>query len=63
MLDGLNERIEDYDVVTVAEFFDMAGVDGEFTDNRYGWDNLRNAKVRQVRRGYMIELPRPIALD
>jgi hypothetical protein len=50
-------------MVSVADFYDLVGVDGTYTDNKYGWTNIRNAYVNRVRDGYVIKLPRAISLD
>jgi hypothetical protein len=63
VLDGLRNLINDYEVATVSDFYDLLGITGEFTDNTWGWTDLRSAGVRQVRGGYQINLPRtqPVA--
>lgn len=61
--DHLVDLIEEYDMVSVADFYDLVGETGNFTDNKYGWVNLADAKVIRVRDGYIIDLPRPVLLD
>ena len=64
VLDGMQEILNDYKQVTVADFYDLAGVSTEFTDNKYGWTDLRGCEVRgSARNGYYIVLPKCIALD
>ena len=63
VLDGLRELIAQYKVATVADFYDLAGITSEFTDEDWGWTDLRSAMVRHTRGGYMITLPRTHALD
>lgn len=59
VLSNLVDLIERYDVVSIADYYDMVGIESNFTDNKYGWTNLRDASVERVRRGYCIRLPRP----
>ena len=59
VLDSLVELIQVYNVVSVADYYDMVGIESNFTDNKYGWTNLSEASVDRVRRGYCIRLPRP----
>jgi hypothetical protein len=59
----MDEIIDTYGMVSVADFYDLVGVDGTYTDNKYGWTNIRNAYVNRVRDGYVIKLPRAISLD
>ena len=63
VLGALRERIEEYDVATVADLYDFLDISSVFTDNNYGWYNLDNAFVKQVRGGYILELPRPKHID
>lgn len=63
VLDNLQALMDQYDVVTVLDFYDLVGVTGNFTDEKYGWFDLRQAEVRRVREGYVINLPRPVDID
>lgn len=63
VLGRLVDAIDQYDVVTVADLYDLVGLTSSFTDNKWGWNDLRNAAIRRVRAGYRIELPRTIELD
>jgi hypothetical protein len=58
VLDTLIEYIDKYGFVSVLDLYDAAGVtNGEFTDDKHGWDNLRTAKPMRVREGYILDLP------
>mgnify|MGYP006874877087 FL=1 len=50
-------------MVSVADLYDLVGITGKVTDNNFGWTDLRNASVTRDRDGYLINLPRAIALD
>ena len=64
VLDGMMEILADYKQVTVADFYDLAGVSTEFTDNKYGWTDLRGTRVTgSPSRGYTIILPKCMSLD
>lgn len=63
VLDRLDEIIEMYDQASVADYYDLCGVTGQYTDQKYGWTNLRNAKIERVRDGYVIKLPPAKPLD
>ena len=63
VLNQLVDQIEDYGMVTVADFYELVGVAGTPPDNNYGWENLSRASIRSVRDGYLIDLPRPILID
>ncbi len=57
-LDELDYTIRKYGQASVADFYDIVGVTGSWTDNQYGWTNLRGASIKPVRDGFMIMLPR-----
>lgn len=58
----MEELLERFEVVSVADLFDMAGISCNYTDNKYGWTDLRNTRVERVRDGYIINLPRATTL-
>lgn len=60
VLGNLAARVERYGSASVADLYDYLGVTGSFTDQSYGWRNLDNAGVHHTRRGYVLDLPRPI---
>lgn len=63
VLTRMDELIETYGMVSVADLYDLVGVTGTYTDNKYGWINIRNAEPIRVRDGYMLKLPKAVPLD
>ena len=64
VLDGLMDILQEYKQVSVADLYDLAGKSTEFTDNKYGWIELRGARVvGSPARGYIIDLPRCVTLE
>lgn len=63
VLDYLLGRIDDYEVATVADFYDAVEVTSNYTDTKYGWYNLDNAYVRRVRDGFQVVLPKAGRLE
>lgn len=59
VLDGLLERVSRFGQASVSDMYDFVGYSGSFADRRYGWTDLRDADIRQVRDGFMLDLPRP----
>ena len=61
VLDAMSDLIETYESVSVADLYDLIGIDvsGRYTYNDYGWTSLRNAEIVEVHEGYWIKLPRP----
>ena len=58
VLSSMDELIEMYGYVSVADMYDLVGISCEYTDNKYGWKNIRTAEPVRVRNGYMLKLPR-----
>lgn len=67
VLDRMNELIDTYNIVSVADFYDLVGVKSEYTDEKYGWTNLHRASIERVRDGngygYLIRLPKALPID
>lgn len=63
VLSALEELISMYGKASVADLFDLADMECEYTDNRYGWKSLASASTYQTRDGYMLRLPKPRPLD
>lgn len=65
VLARMDELIETYGVVSVADFYELVDVTGNYTDNKYGWTNIRSASVVRARggSGYMIKLPRATPIN
>ena len=64
VLDRMSEIIDIYGMVRVADLYDLVGVTGDYTDNKYGWTNISGAKPVRVRDGqYMLDLPRALPIN
>lgn len=63
VLARMDELIDAYQLVRVADLYDLVGITGNYTDNKYGWTNIRNAEIMRVRDGYMIKMPRAVPID
>ena len=62
VLDQLNDLIDTYKIASVADLYDLVGITGNYTDNKYGWTNLANADVVRTRDGYQLKLPRALPI-
>lgn len=60
VLGALMTVCEKYSSVTVADYYDMIGIESTYTDNNIGWtiDTLKEAKIITVRGGYVIKFPK-----
>ena len=63
VLARMDELMDTYGLVRVADLYDLVGITGNYTDNKYGWTNIRNAEIIRVRDGYMIKMPRAVPID
>lgn len=63
VLERMHELIAAYGMVSVADLYDLVGITGNYTDNKYGWTDIRNAYVEHVRDGYLIKMPRIVPLN
>lgn len=63
VLDRMTELLERYALVTVADLYDLAGIETAFTDEKWGWVSLDDMRVLRVRNGYLLTLPRPETID
>lgn len=65
VLDQMKEMAEMYDMVSVADLYEMVGITGDSTDYRYGWTSadIRRISVVRVRDGYLLKLPRALPLN
>ena len=57
ILSTLLEIIDQYDTVTVAELYDLLGIESKYTDTKYGWTSLGSATTKRVPEGYVLKLP------
>lgn len=63
VLTRMDEILEAYGMVRVADMYDLVGhTSDNYTDNNYGWTNIRNAEIARVHDGYIIKMPRIIPL-
>lgn len=58
ILNKLSEEIDAYGSATVANLYQLVGLQASFTDENWGWTDLRGARVRTVRGGHLLDLPR-----
>jgi hypothetical protein len=59
----MDELIDAYGVASVGDLYDLVGITGDYTDNKYGWTNLRSAQAVRTRDGYLLKLPKALPLN
>jgi hypothetical protein len=63
VIDRLFDLVSRYDQATVADLYELVGLQSAHTDHKWGWEDLHGAGVTRVRGGYLLDLPEPEPLD
>lgn len=59
----MDEVVDKYGFVTVADMYDMAELSCPYTANKYGWTSIRSAEVLRTRDGYVLKLPKAMPVE
>lgn len=60
----MNEYIAEFGQVTVGYLYEIMGeTSSQWTVETYGWTDLRDARISNVRNGYLVTLPRPVRFE
>lgn len=62
VLSRLNDLMDTYGIVCVADLYDLVGISCDYTANKYGWTNVRNATVERTRDGWMLRMPKAMPI-
>lgn len=57
VLERLMDILDTYQVASIADLHDLVGLPSTHVDNKWGWSYLANATIRQIREGFVLELP------
>jgi hypothetical protein len=57
VIERLTDIIDKYEVASVADLHDLVGLPTTYVDNKWGWSVLNSVGVRQIREGFLIDLP------
>lgn len=63
VIERLYDLLSRYESATVADLYELTGIKSSYTDQKWGWTQLRGAGVARVRNGYLLDLPEPEPLD
>lgn len=63
VVDNLNAIIDTYQVVSVFDLLELAGQQTVFTDNRFGWTDLRGMQIVHNSNGYVLKMPPPRPIE
>ena len=59
----MRESISSYGMVSVADFYDLINQRCSYTDQKWGWRDLRTADVIRVNDGFSIRFPRVAPIE
>ena len=59
VVDRLYDLISRYETASVADLYDLVGLNSTHADFKWGWTDLRGAGVTKIREGYLLDLPEP----
>lgn len=63
VLDRMYDLLSRYDSVSVADLYELTGVESQHTDQKWGWVDLRGSGLTRTRQGgYVVDLPEPSPL-
>lgn len=57
VVERLSDIINQYDFACLADLFELVGLPSSYTDQKWGWTFLPDIEVRQVREGWLLDLP------
>lgn len=57
VLESMADVIDTYDVITVSDLHGMLGLETTYVDQKWGWTSMIGAQIRQIREGWVLELP------
>ena len=64
VLDAMEEALDRYKIVTVADLYELSGEEPEPTDFQYGWTSIKAARVEKISGGaFVISLPKASPID
>lgn len=63
LLMAMEDIIDEYGTLSILDVYDLAGVSTSFTDAKYGWTDIRQARIMHCSDGYYIKMPKALPLD
>ena len=64
VLTQMDDLIDRYEIASVADLYEAAGLTPSHTDFKYGWTDLSGADTIRTRNGeYTFKLPKPLPID
>lgn len=58
VLINLDEIISRYGMASIADLYDLVGINSRYTDNNYGWTNISTATTIRTADGWLLKMPK-----
>lgn len=59
VLEKLTNLIDRFDIASVSELYQLVGISGNYTDDKWGWATAAGMTYRRISQGYLLDLPQP----
>jgi hypothetical protein len=59
VIERLYDLLSAYGTASVSDLNELLGLTSEYTDDKWGWTDLRPSSVKRTRDGYLLILPKP----
>lgn len=65
ILNRMDELIAAYGIASVSDMYEFAGIDGDYTDCKYGWTDISGANIVRSRDndGWLIKMPKAMPIN
>jgi len=63
VIDRLFDIVARYESASVKDLYELVGVPPNYTDDKWGWTDIRGAGVTRITGGYLLDLPKTEPLD
>lgn len=63
VLERMYDLLNEYETVSISDLYSLVDRSSTYVDQKWGWIDLQGSAVRRVRDGYILDLPKVIAID
>lgn len=57
VIDRMKDYLSRYNFITIGDYYDLIGIDSQWTDRKYGWRDLSGTTISKSPNGYIINFP------